>query len=232
MFSLIQLEYAENLFGKLYAAQKLEQFSKGRLGAILVRPENEGEIPIVRTTAVYKEPGQPFTELHDDLAEELGFEVNNCMVEVYDSRYRKMSWHSDGALDLDEGSSICLVSFYEDADEPNPRLLVVKDKATGEEQEYTLHHNSAIVFSVGTNRRFVHKIVSERLCVSRWLGLTFRKSKTFVRAVDGAFCFRDKSALRNATDEERKQFYCYKGRENSESDYTYPDNIDYTLSEH
>jgi hypothetical protein len=79
-----------------------------------------------------------------------------------------------------------------------------------------LTHNGVVIFSVGTNRRFRHKIVLDRtpgMAENRWLGVTFRTSKTLVRFRDGQTLLPDGTR-----------------RENTETDFTYP-RLTYTISD-
>ncbi len=208
------------------------------------------------------------------------FAFNNAMVEVYDSRYTKMGFHSDQALDLPDHSWICLFTAYEKGeDETHPRLLIVKDKVSGKVSEIVLTHHSAVLFSTETNKRYLHKIIADphqlrgKSTPGRWLGVTLRQSKTFVkRERDGTLTFiqhessvtpsanlparmdvADSTDLTNrstpvthsipsttlkpvrlmslATVEQKLQFLRYKGSENKQVGFDYPD-IDYTLSCH
>lgn len=63
-----------------------------------------------------------------------------------------------------------------------------------------------------------------------WLGLTFRTSKTVVRYHDGRACFHDGTSLTLADDEQKREFYRLRHRENNEVDFRYP-RISYTVSE-
>ena len=220
----------------------LEQVSNSRQIANLVEPNEHGAFPIVRTTTKYNQPSQLFTEAHKDLirkiyeASQRDMKLNNAMLEVYTSEYSKMKFHTDQALDLADNSHICLFSCYENEQEPNPRILRVKEKATGAVYEIILDHHSIIVFSTQTNASHLHKIVADpgpgKECRSNWLGITFRQSKTYVERNDHNTSFvATGKPVRLATDEERKQFFMYKKLENEQSGYVYPD-IDYTLSIH
>jgi hypothetical protein len=89
------------------------------------------------------------------------------------------------------------------------------------------------VFSVDANRRLKHKIVldtSTQTPENQWLGITFRTSKTFVRFRDEYAYFPDNARLTLASDEQRREFYQLRRRENNETDFTYP-RITYTISE-
>ena len=94
-------------------------------------------------------------------------------------------------------------------------------------------HNSVAAFSVDTNRRFKHKIALDeptRMPENRWLGVTFRTSKTFVRFRDGRPYFPDGAHLLPADEEQRNEFYRLRRRENNETDFAYPP-LTYTISE-
>jgi hypothetical protein len=55
-------------------------------------------------------------------------------------------------------------------------------------------------------------------------------SKTFVRFRDKYAYFLDDGSLTLANDEQRREFYHLRRRENNETDFTYP-RITYTISE-
>lgn len=181
--------------------------------------------------------------------------LNNALVEVYDNNYTKMGFHSDQAQDLAPGSYIAVYSSYENPDQPPTRKLVVEEKVTGARDggggdstkpfrfEVLLRHHSVVVWSLDTNRRFIHKIVLDldkrtgqpTAPENRWLGFTMRTSDTFVTCCqngdgDGEACvFEDGTPLVLATVEQRKQFYQMRGRENKEVNFEYPA-LGYTIS--
>ena len=147
-----------------------------------------------------------------------------------------MGMHSDQAQDLEGGSHVAVFSCYRDpevarATKNPPRKLVVEPKEGGEGGfEVPMGHNSVIVFSLDTNRRFKHKIVlaqEEDPAENEWLGVTFRTSGTFVRPTVGEegerkAVFEDGGELRVGTNEEAKEVYKMRGRENREVDFMYP----------
>ncbi|MFF5231356.1 alpha-ketoglutarate-dependent dioxygenase AlkB [Dactylosporangium sp. NPDC000521] len=226
-----------NPFEQLFAAVRFEPVGKGRLGAVLVRPDGTGDVPIVRTTTRYSSPAQRFPPVYERLARQVqaraalpaGF--NNALVESYTNTYTTMGGHSDQALDLADGSSIAVFSCYERPDAP-PRKLVVESKEHGDEFEIPMPHSSVIVFSVDTNRRHRHRIVLDRPAQpaeNRWLGVTFRTSKTFIRYHGGHANLRNGARLTPADDDQRREFYLLRRRENTETDFTYPP-LTYTVS--
>jgi len=230
-----------NPFEELLASVRFEDVGKGRRGAVLARIDETGGIPLVRTTTRYSTPPQRFRPMHEQLARQIqeraslpvGF--NNALIEVYTNAYTTMGGHSDQALDLADESFIAVYSCYEHPEiADRPRKLHVESKeAGGDPLAIPLTHNSAVVFSVATNRRLVHKIVLEkspRTPENRWLGVTFRMSKTFVRFRDGNTYFADGGTLTLADDEQRREFYHLRGRENNETDFAYP-RVTYTISE-
>lgn len=156
------------------------------------------------------------------------------MVEIYDSGYKTMSFHTDQTQDLAQDSYICIFSCYEggtlESDEA-PRMLVVKNKETELVTEYPMRNHECIVFSTATNATHVHRIVVGG-CRRRWLGVTFRTSKTFVeRREDGLFLVGSGKLLRRANEEDAVEMRKCKGRENKEDDFVWPD-MDFTISEH
>ena len=62
---------AGNLFEELLASAWFEDLGKGRRGTVLVRCDDRGAVPIVRTTTAYRAPAQSFLDVHDHLAQDL-----------------------------------------------------------------------------------------------------------------------------------------------------------------
>merc|ERR1719444_557314 len=186
-------------------------------------------IPIVRTTTKYGTPAQCFQSAHVRLAQQiqelacLPVEFNNALVEKYSNAYTKMGFHSDQELDLKDGTCIALFSCYEKPELASPpRKLVVEPKEPGSVTfEIPLTHNSVVIFSVETNRRFRHKIVLDTggrvLPENQWLGFTFRTSETFVQFASGQVFFEDGSPLTLADDDQCREFYKLRGCENQET---------------
>ena len=83
--------------------------------------------------------------------------------------------------------------------------------------EVPLLHNSAVVFSLDANSKYRHRIVLKTLGLAenRWLGLTFRTSKTHVRFRDG-LAFLAAAPLALADDQQLQEFRKLKSRENQE----------------
>lgn len=226
-----------DLFAELLASVRFEDLGKGRRGAVLVTADDARGVPIVRTTTAYARAAQWFRPIHVWLAEQiracasLSLHFNNALIEAYTSAYRTMGAHSDQALDFDEAAEIAIFSCYEDPEaRPSRRLLVESKEPGGRGCQIPLVHNSVVVFSADTNRRFRHRIVlGAGARENAWLGVTFRTSKTFVRFREGQPCLADGSRLTRASEEERRELYRLRGRENHETDFVYPQ-ITYTLS--
>ena len=236
------LPETEELFAALLDSAPFEAVTGGRQGAVLVQVDPARGTPIVRTTTRYDTPAQRFLPIHRRLAQRiqrlasLPQALNNALIERYTNDYAKMGAHSDQALDLAEGSAIAIFSCYKHPDRATPpRKLVVEPKApgSGEAFEIPLTHNSVVVFSLDTNRRFRHKIVLDRAASpppNEWLGVTFRTSATFVQhRGDGEARLASGAPLRLASDTERRDFYRLRGRENREPGFVYPD-LDFTIS--
>lgn len=233
MFVKSIINNPKNLFEELSNSIKFEQIIKGRKGAVLVDCKND-LVPIVRTTNNYNEPAQKFLPIHYEIINNIKkeyslpeLEFNNALIEIYDSSYCNMGYHSDQALDLANNSYICIFSCY---DKPTDiRKLQIKTKATDECFEILLEHNSIILFSLPVNSYHLHKIVLEKnTSNNKWLGITFRLSKTYVKFVDGLPYIGNK-ILRLANDEEKKEYYKQRSKENKLIDHSYPE-IDYTIS--
>ena len=110
----------------------------------------------------------------------------------------------------------------------------VKSKEQEKEKvlEILLTHCSVVMFSVETNSKFLHKIVLEHPSTNdKWLGVTFRLSKTFVRFINEIPYFHPTTkVLRLASAEtEKQQFYRLRSGENKSIKYVYPE-LDYTIS--
>lgn len=230
----------ENLFPELSASVRWEDVGKGRRGAVLVKPDETGGVPLVRTTTRYGSPAQRFRDVHERLARRIreraaipvGF--NNALVETYTNAYTTMGSHSDQALDLAGDSYIAVFSCYERPEANPPRKLVFEAKEPGGETfEIPLDHHGVVAFSVGTNRRLRHRIVldpARRAAENRWLGVTFRTSRTLVGFRDGHAYLPGGAPLAPADDERRREFYRLRRRENEETDFIWPP-LTYTLSE-
>ncbi|MEU8527756.1 hypothetical protein AB0C77_19515 [Streptomyces sp. NPDC048629] len=230
----------ENLFAELSASTRWEDVGKGRRGAVLTRTDDSGGVPLVRTTTRYGSPAQRFRAVHERLAQQIqeraalstGF--NNALIECYTNAYRTMGGHSDQALDLAEESFIAVFSCYQHPEVSPPRKLIFESKGSGGEKlEVPLAHNSVVAFSVATNRRLRHKIVWDapvHTVDNPWLGVTFRTSKTFVRFRDGQAYLPQGARLMSADDEQSREFYQLRRRENNETEFTYPP-LTYTISE-
>ncbi len=235
----------------LSASTDFVDTGKGRLGNHLAKIEN-GNVPLVRTTSKYDKPVQRFDDVHISIANRISQMVdidlaveketlsfNNALIEIYDKNYFKMKYHSDQALDLDSESYIALFSCYERPEELSPtfmRRLKVKHKVTNQEYEFMLENNSVILFSTLTNTNYQHKIILDAssnkkdiLPDNKWLGITFRQSKTWVRFKEGIPYFPEGEQLRLADENQQREFYKLRGQENKSMDFEYP-NIHYTLS--
>ncbi len=230
-----------NFFEELLASARFEELGKGRQGAVLIKSDKTCSIPVIRTTTRYSAPAQHFRSIHEQLAQQiqksasLSVGFNNALIENYTNAYATMSSHSDQALDLADESFIAVFSCYRQPELASPpRKLVVESKEPGGDTfEIPLIHNSVVVFSVDTNHRFKHKIVLDpptRSSENQWLGITFRTSKTLVQFRDEHTYFLDGTPLSLANDEQRREFYQLRGRENNEPDFAYPQ-ITYTISE-
>ncbi|MFC9812611.1 hypothetical protein ACFVJM_11170 [Streptomyces virginiae] len=230
----------EDLFAELSASVLWEEVGKGRRGATLVRTDEAGGVPLVRTTTRYGRQAQRFRDVHERLARRVqeraalpaGF--NNALIERYTNSYTTMGGHSDQALDLADESFIAVFSCYRYPDAGPPRKLILESKEPGGERaEIPLAHNGVVAFSVGTNRRLRHRIVLDApagAADNTWLGVTFRTSKTFVRFHDGQAYLPQGARLTAADEEQASEFYRLRRRENRETDFSYPP-LTYTVSE-
>jgi hypothetical protein len=236
MFTKFDIDFKTNIYDELSKSIEFENITNGRTGAVLVDCKNE-LIPLVRTTTCYNKPAQKFLPIHYDIIENIkkvtndkNLEFNNALIEVYNSKYCTMGYHTDQSLDLADDSYICLFSCYDNVSPAIKRKLVIKEKANNKCSEIVLEHNSIVLFSVATNRKFLHKIILEKATNDHWLGITFRLSKTFIKFIDNIpYFYPSKINLKLATDNEKKVFSKCKGQENSQEDYQYPE-INYSIS--
>lgn len=244
-FNKITLPLNKVSFLELINETEFEDLTKGRMGNHLVKVGDSG-IPLVRTTTQYTIAANQFTLKHHNLINCIHghlnhlpiFQFNHALIEVYSSRYTKMKYHSDQCLDLAPNSYIGLFSSYEKPDElteHNLRKLKIKDKVSQEEFEIVLTHNSFVWFSVETNSKFSHKIVLETaknqngIEENRWLGITFRESKTHIQFKNNLPYLTNGALLELATESQKKEYYKLRGEENRSLDFVYPE-INYTLS--
>ncbi len=239
-FRRYYLPLKENVFSELMESVRFEKLAKARYGAVLVDGSDHLRTPIVRTTTKYEYPAQIFKPIHNTISQliqlhaSLPLKFNNALIERYENGYSKMGFHSDQALDLNLGSCIALFSAYEFPERDTPlRKLVVESKSDGEERfEIPLAHNSVVIFTSETNRRFRHKIILDTSChpeENPWVGITFRTSKTFIRHNNASAYFENGQQLVLADENQAQEFFMLRGKENKESDFEYPD-IGFTLS--
>lgn len=254
MFEKFIIDTNTNLFDELSKSVNFENVAKGRKGAVIVDCKND-LVPIVRTTTNYNNPAQKFLPVHYEIIDAISKKINqnimfnNALIEIYDSSYRTMGFHTDQSLDLADDSYICLYSCYENATNsadvrklPCPlegrlnrklgfRVLLIKNKITEEQFEILLENNSIVLFSTSANHKHLHKIILDsESSTNKWLGITFRLSKTFVKFVDDIpYIYPNNKILRIANSKERNEFFKHKSNENLHSEYVYPE-IDYTIS--
>lgn len=245
------LQLEGDLFNELSSMVDFEDLGKGRKGNHLVKVENE-TIPLVRTTSKYNKPAHKFSRAHDSIVDAIisnaknetdlqGASIlfNNALIEIYEKSYFKMKYHSDQALDLEKNSYVALFSCYERPEDLSPTLmrrLRIRDKVNNEEYEFLLENNSVILFSLATNSKFQHKIILDTssnkrdlLADNKWLGITFRKSKTMIRFENDLPYFDNGEVLKLADENQQREFYKLRGEENKSMDFNYPW-IGYTLS--
>ena len=233
MFNKKILNFDINLFKQLSESVIFEDIFDGRKGAILVDKKDE-LIPLVRSTTVYNRPAQLFSKIHYDILEkiknETNLEFNNALIELYDSKYCTMGYHSDQALDLADDSYICLFSCYE-KEHKDYRTLKVKEKNSDKTYNIVLDHNSIVYFDTNTNIKHLHKIILEKNTINnRWIGITFRLSKTYIKFVNESPHFiHNNSQLFYANEDQQKEYYKKRSQENLSIDYNYSD-INYTVS--
>jgi hypothetical protein len=201
---------------------------------VLVKADPSG-IPIVRTTTSYQAPARLFQPLHERLAQQISESgllpqpFNNALVEHYTSAYRTMKRHSDQAQDLADDSWIAVYSCYRAPEQPSRRLRV-QPKESGDAFEVPLDHHNVVVFSLATNQRFTHAITLRAPAPdNEWLGITFRTSTTRLRFVDGQPTLPSGARLTLANEDQRRELFQLRRRENEETSFVYP-SLSYTVS--
>lgn len=156
-------------------------------------------------------------------------EFNNALIEVYDSKYKTMGFHSDQALDIKDNSYIAIYSSYKYPHHSN-RTLIVKNKSTEKVDHIRLLDNTVVLFSTETNQQYQHKIILDSDIDNIWLGITFRMSKTNIEFInDIPFLQKELIPLTLANDIEKIQFYKERKIENNIIGHKYPF-INFTIS--
>ncbi|MEL6177523.1 MAG: alpha-ketoglutarate-dependent dioxygenase AlkB [Myxococcota bacterium] len=245
-FVTYRLDMKADMFDTLSRSVDFEAITSGRQGNHLVDVSERG-VPIVRTTTQYKRPAHHFAPIHHQITDAIqraasaqfgALSFNNALIELYDRNYIKMGYHSDQALDLEPGSFIALYSCYERPKaHASLRTLKIKSKTTHEETALVLEHNGVVLFSLETNRQYAHKIVltpppspHSTEPDNRWLGITFRSSKTYIQFREHRPYLTDGTVLQLADEAQRKAFYRLRGQENRQMDFSYPNTLHYTIS--
>ena len=238
---IIQLNNYGNLFNDLYYSVSFENVMNGRQGAKLVDSIN-GYYSLVRTATEYTRPSQLFPCLYRDLMDDIittikqqtdisNIRFNNALVEVYDTNYKNMQYHSGPSVDL-QNSYICIFSCYPKNNKIERQLLIRNKQDQDDIQVIKLENNSCILFSTEFNKLYQHKIIypsNSKSNTDKWLGITFRLSKTFVYYSNDIPYLKSGKLLRSANDIDKAEFIKHKSNEYYNVGYTYPD-IDYTLS--
>lgn len=207
----MEIRYADKgIFNELKNSTIFEDIVIGRKGAILVECDKDNNIPVVRSTTIYKNGPRCVEDIHRKLCNEI---FNNAMIEWYDSNYRTMKYHSDLAIDLVPDSRICIYSSYPKYEDKR-RTLMIKNKMTGEVYEIELADGSIVSFDIEFNKQHVHKIIGS----AEWIGITYRLSHTYSKN------------LRIADESEKREFLNLRRLENKEVDFTWK-KLDYTINE-
>jgi len=262
MFHKLILQLQNDIYKCVIESIRFEDVAKGRKGAIIVSPKYETQynrnyylIPIVRTTTKYNYPAQIYDKYKNtfifNIINEIQFQFNymypnidiifnNAMVELYDTNYKKMGFHTDQELDIEDNSYICLFSCYENNsnNKDDFRTLTIKNKETEKTTDIELTNKSVIIFSTDTNNKHLHKIIlNSQKAKNKWIGITFRLSKTFIHFIQNKpFLLINLEDNLNTefkyTDDTThiKEFLIHKSNENKKNGkYNYPI-IDYTIS--
>lgn len=211
--------FVYNLVFNLDLNVGFENIAKGRKGAIIVDPRND-DIPIVRSTTIYKLKPEFFNDNHKQLVHQINkiknIELNNAMIECYDNTYKTMGYHSDQELDLADNSYICIYTAI------GNRILKIKSKETNEEREIHMKPNTLIIFDLNFNRKHWHKIELGKFN-DKWIGITLRKSKTYIRYIDEiAYFVETGEIVEVANDLQKKEYYTLRSLENKLIEFKWP----------
>jgi hypothetical protein len=228
---------SKHIFDDIKKQCDFEILGIGRKGCIIIDKINN-KIPLVRSTTQYTTNAGKFSDIHYDIIDciksktKLDLDFNNAMMEIYDDNYRKMKYHCDQSLDLKDDSFIGIYTLYqnEKIKDCDKRVLRVKNRITNKVDDIIMDHNSMILFSLETNKKYLHKIVlPNNKTNNKWLGITFRESKSFIEFIDNIPYLNNKK-IHLANDDEKIMFYKLRSSENKDMYFKYPD-IDYTISE-
>lgn len=159
----------------------------------------------------------------------LYFNPNVANIEIFNNEYRTMRYYTDSMLDLYDGSHIAIFSYYKcTCKKLCERTLYFKNKVTNEGTKVSLKNNSVIIFSLDTNKKYLHKIVLEnkKNTECKWLGITFKQSIRYIHKpindISSIFTFPEMSLLNRASDKNMEEFYKLKSEENKLIDFKYP----------
>ena len=211
--------FVHNLVFNLDLNVGFENIAKGRKGAIVVDTNND-DIPIVRSTTSYKLKPEFFNDNHKHLIHQIkkikNIELNNAMIECYDNTYKTMGYHSDQELDLADNSYICIYTAI------GNRQLKIKSKETNVETEVHMKPNTLIIFDLNFNRKHLHKIELGNFN-DKWIGITLRKSKTYIRYIDEiAYFVETGEIVEVANDIQKKEYYKLRSLENKLIEFKWP----------
>ena len=161
-----------------------------------------------------------FNENHKHLIHQIkkikNIELNNAMIECYDNTYKTMGYHSDQELDLADNSYICIYTAS------GNRQLKIKSKETNVETEVHMKPNTLIIFDLNFNRKHLHKIELGNFN-DKWIGITLRKSKTYIRYIDEiAYFVETGEIVEVANDIQKKEYYKLRSLENKLIEFKWP----------
>jgi hypothetical protein len=134
-------------------------------------------------------------------------------------------------------TGIYLTPVHQRGDDLSFHLLRCSTNLSGQPKdsgvgfEVPLEHDSVVAFSLDSNRRFTHAITLRAAVPdNEWFGITFRTSKTLLRFVDGHPTLPSGARLTLASEDQRRELFQMRRRENQETSFEYPP-LSYTLSE-
>jgi alkylated DNA repair dioxygenase AlkB len=107
----------------------------------------------------------------NDLIPFIGFEANNCLINLYENGDSTMGWHSDDISILSDNTGIAIISLGETR-EIKFREIDNKDKKTS----YFLENGSLFYMNQDIQNKYQHSIPKSNTLNAR-ISLTFRKIK-------------------------------------------------------
>lgn len=226
------LNSAENYFDEL-ADSCLFETAGTRKVSILVKPNVDNSMPLVRTMLKVNSPAQYFSHALTQLIDQIKIafkethaelEFNSAKIEIYTHAPRSLlGFRVDtSGLDLQPDSAVCLFSCYNKQIESSTAF-------------FGIPHNSAAIFAPKQHIFFYPIPLTLNTPASlHWMSITLKLSKTFVDFSLAAPRLltenRQWRPLCLATQKDYHDLNVMKCRENNDSSFEYPPLLAFTIS--